>query len=374
MSIFNKPYRGIKIFSRKGFYSVFLLSTPLLLPLVLFQSLPSSAPTVDTSTAVAPKQLNQEPASIPPAAQQPDSQKLNATNLATAKTAKSNTSKSTSSSSLKQAVKSQKQATAKKTQKRKTKAKPKYAAPEIEIRVAIAKDTPVVTVGTSTSARLLDLNNKLLRKLPAKQGFEAQANGANVAIGDWQLPSAVVIQPTQGGYVYVGDRWYRGKVLLVSEGNNLLAVNYVDLEKYLYSVVGSEMHPTAPAEALKAQAIAARSYALVHLFRPANNWYNLGATERWQVYKGVDAEWNTSHQAVNQTAGQILSADGGIVESLYAASDEIVAKAHGGVGMSQTGAYKLAEEGYNYQQILGNYYPQTQLARLELKKGQGTKS
>ena len=95
------------------------------------------------------------------------------------------------------------------------------------------------------------------------------------------------------------------------------------------------MHPNAPLEALKAQAIAARSYALVHRVRPASAWYNLGANERWQVYKGLHREYNTTHQAVNQTAGQILSYQGGIVESLYAASDEIVVKAHGGVGMRE---------------------------------------
>lgn len=79
-------------------------------------------------------------------------------------------------------------------------------------------------------------------------------------------------------------------------------------------------------------------------------------------------EYNTTHQAVNETAGQILSYQGGIVESLYAASDEIVVKAHGGVGMSQTGAYKLAAQGYDYRQILGAYYPDTELAKLELKR------
>ena len=112
-----------------------------------------------------------------------------------------------------------------------------------------------------------------------------------------------------------------------------------------------------------------RSYAVVHLVRPGSSWYNLGNDERWQVYKGLDSEYNTTQQAVNQTAGMILSYQGGVVESLYAASDEIVAKAHGGVGMSQEGAYNLALQGYNYQQILGVYYPGTSLARLAPQAG-----
>jgi SpoIID/LytB domain protein len=127
------------------------------------------------------------------------------------------------------------------------------------------------------------------------------------------------------------------------------------------------MHPTANINALKAQAVAARSYALVHIIRPASRWYNLGDNQRWQVYKGISTEYNTTQQAVNETNNKILSRQGGVVESLYASTEEIVNRAHGGSGMSQTGAYKLAEAGYNYQQILGYYYPGVEVATLVRK-------
>jgi len=54
----------------------------------------------------------------------------------------------------------------------------------------------------------------------------------------------------------------------------------VDLEKYLLSVLGSEMSAAAPIEALKAQAVVARSYALVHTFRPANQGFDVTSGER----------------------------------------------------------------------------------------------
>ena len=148
----------------------------------------------------------------------------------------------------------------------------------------------------------------------------------------------------------------------------ILAINYVDLEQYLASVVGSEIIASAPLAALKAQAIAARSYALVHLARSASSLYDLGASQRWQVYKGLNTEYNTTQAAVSETAGQVLSYQGGIVESTYAATEEIIAKAHGGRGMSQEGAVDLAEQGYGYQQILAVYYPGAEVARLELKR------
>jgi stage II sporulation protein D len=130
-------------------------------------------------------------------------------------------------------------------------------------------------------------------------------------------------------------------------------------------VVASEVSPSWPMEALKAQAIAARSYALTHYFRPASEWYHLGATQRHQVYTGIDREAPPTTQAVDDTSGEFVSYRGGIVESLYAASDAIVARAFQGRGMSQLGALGLAEQGYTYQQILSNYYPGTSVGKIE---------
>ena len=183
-----------------------------------------------------------------------------------------------------------------------------------------------------------------------------------------QIPSVLWIEPTDSGAVFIGDRWYRGKLLLIAQGNKLLAINYVDLEQYLLSVVGSEMSAAAPMEALKAQAVAARSYALVHTFRPANQWFDVTSGERHQAYKGIATEYNTTHQAASETTGEILSYQGGVVESLYGATQEVVDKAHKGAGMSQNGAYAYANKGYDYRQILGVYYPGVAIARLEPKR------
>lgn len=233
----------------------------------------------------------------------------------------------------------------------------------IDISVKIEENNGY-TVGTSTPATLQDRNQKVLQTLSPNQALTVNATPSGLQLGKAILPSVVWITPSNGGYVYVADKWYRGKVLLVNEGNAVLAVNYVNLESYLYSVVGSEMHPTASIEALKSQAVAARSYALVHIFRPASQWYNIGDTQRWQVYSGIHKEYSSTHQAVNDTYGQVLMYNGGIVESLYASTDEIVRTVHKGRGMSQTGAYGLAEKGYNYQQILAYYYPGSQVMQI----------
>nr|WP_290226112.1 SpoIID/LytB domain-containing protein [Trichocoleus desertorum] len=236
----------------------------------------------------------------------------------------------------------------------------------LEIQVAIAVEANSLAIGTSTPGVILDTNGQVLRELPAESAYTAQLDGTGITLNSWQLPSVVYIEPTEGGLVYVGDRWYRGRLLLMVRPSGLLAVNNVLLRDYLYSVVGAEVSPSWPMAALKAQAIAARSYALTYYFKPATDFYHIGDDEQYQVYAGAEKEADRTYQAVNETAGEFISYRGGIVESLYAASDDIVIDAHGGRGMSQLGALKLAEEGYDYRQILGTYYPGTGLARIEV--------
>src|SRR5205085_7671144 len=65
-----------------------------------------------------------------------------------------------------------------------------------------------------------------------------------------------------------GGRTYRGAIVLIPEASGLQIVNELSIEEYLYSVVGSEVSPSWPMEALKAQAVAARTYAYYHVTHP----------------------------------------------------------------------------------------------------------
>jgi len=235
----------------------------------------------------------------------------------------------------------------------------------IEMKVAIAEGLPSITVGTQDEAALMDQNGKQLHQLPSGSTYTAQPSGDKISFGSWQLPSIVIIDPGPGGLFQLGNRLYRGRLLLIAHEGSLWGVNYVNMRQYLYSVVGSEVSPSWPLEALKAQAVAARSYALTYYFKPANSLFHLGATESYQVYSGIEREADTTRQAVDATAGQFVSYRGGIVESLYAASDDIVADAFQGRGMSQLGALSLAQQGQSYHQILKNYYPKTGVGRIE---------
>ena len=236
----------------------------------------------------------------------------------------------------------------------------------LEMRVAVAKDVSAIGFATSSAGSITDLDGNVLKSLSAETGSLAAIAGGLTVDGEPIPGGAFWIYPENGGYVAIGDSWYRGRVLVALRDRGLIAVNYVLLGDYLYSVVGSEMSPDWSIESLKAQAVAARSYALTHNIRPASEaYFDLDNTQRFQAYKGIAREASTTIAAVQTTAGEFISHEGGIVESLYAASQDIVDDAHKGSGMSQLGAKDLAEQGYSYAEILAHYYPTTALGRIE---------
>ena len=113
----------------------------------------------------------------------------------------------------------------------------------------------------------------------------------------------------------LGRLAYRGRLEVALAAKKLTAINLVGLEDYLAGVVPREMPAAWPAEALKAQAVAARSYALAH--RLAGKPFDLYADVRSQVYGGIAAEDLRATAAIKATAGRVLLYDGKPVDALF---------------------------------------------------------
>lgn len=190
----------------------------------------------------------------------------------------------------------------------------------IELRVAIQNGASQVRVGSSTIALVRDRAGRVLGQITPESAFDAKPTNNGVILQNQWQADQLWIEPTQSGYVWIGDRWYRGRTLLLSTQQGLTAINYVNLEEYLYSVLGSEMSSNWPLEALKAQAVVARSYALYQRQRSTNRPYDLGNTTGWQVYKGIDKEALTTQAAVAATAGQVVTYKGSIIDAVFHSS------------------------------------------------------
>lgn len=189
----------------------------------------------------------------------------------------------------------------------------------LELRVAIEESVSQVAVGSSTKAIVRDSSGRPLGEIAPMNAFIAQPKQGSVSLDRWQS-GQIWVEPTGGGYVYIGDRWYRGRTLVVPSKSGLTAVNYVDLEQYLYSVLGGEMNGNWPQEALKAQAVAARSYALFHRQKAINGIYDVVDTTASQVYRGIRDESTGTQAAVNATAEQVLISGGQIIEAAFHSS------------------------------------------------------
>lgn len=111
---------------------------------------------------------------------------------------------------------------------------------------------------------------------------------------------------------------YRGKLCIEKKSGGYVVVNEIDLEEYLYAVVSSEMPSSYEKEALKAQAVCARSYAVRNMQAGAFQEYgaDLDDTTSSQVYNNIP-ETESTIEAVNETAGMIMSSEGEIVNAYF---------------------------------------------------------
>jgi len=186
------------------------------------------------------------------------------------------------------------------------------AEPQFWVRVLLLDDARICSLKTLSSFVVLDArtNNTQAR-------FDRLDDPTNICLTESKITiagtsftgSRVIICPEDPHVFSLNGREYRGKlnIILNSDGKSFDAVNLVPLEPYLAGVVGAEMPSYWEPEALKAQAIAARTYCLYikKRFGPKRHW-DLSKTQANQVYLGVAAESSQVWNAVNSTYGQVL--------------------------------------------------------------------
>ncbi len=113
---------------------------------------------------------------------------------------------------------------------------------------------------------------------------------------------------------------FRGRLVVTAQGDTLQIVNHVGVEEYLYGVVTRESVASWPAEALKAQAIASRSYALYQAQHRRRFSYDMVADEGSQVYGGVDGESDAARRAVDATHGLVMSYKGQPILAMFSSN------------------------------------------------------
>jgi len=272
-----------------------------------------------------------------------------------------------------------------------------FTSPAYAFKVGLLTNSDKTYIAASKTGSIIDVRSgKTLISINPMQVYLIKANGANLSITinnqTYDLGSNyVVAKSSNNGYLSTKRKWYRGNIIIFNTGKGLTVINEVDLETYLMGVVPSEMPSGWNTEAHKAQAIAARSYAVANLGKRARYGYDLKDTPEDQAYGGASSETIKTNSAVMQTKGQVLVFGNKVIPAYYHSSsggytinsgsvwfkdlpfvrsvpsfDGNLPKRGHGIGMSQHGANALANYGYNAYQILGYFYQNVKLYNLNV--------
>lgn len=151
-----------------------------------------------------------------------------------------------------------------------------------------------------------DLEKKY--KVSAAGTLEARmlSNG-KVQVGSLKSAQPIIIEPTKDTLLTWNGNLYAGKIFVVPAQYTFLLVEHADLETYLYGVLPYEMSYSWPLEALKAQAVAARTYTLKTIENIKNKYFDLYSDVRSQMYKGGGKQYDSVRTAVDATKSQVLT-------------------------------------------------------------------
>lgn len=203
---------------------------------------------------------------------------------------------------------------------------PASARAEDEVRIALisgagaaeVRGTKLALFDARDGRRLFSFRGRGAAQL-LLDGDAIEARGAGSARSKRYGTAKSLIVEAEGA-VEVGDGIYFGRLeVKPAKRGGLFVMNRLPLETYLLGIVGSEMPPSWPIEALRAQAVAARTFAMQRLMmaRSADQPHDLEATVISQVYEGAERIQDSVVEAVRSTRGEVLAHDRMLVESLF---------------------------------------------------------
>lgn len=191
------------------------------------------------------------------------------------------------------------------------------------IRVKIGDSLPQARVTVRDKYQIRDLGTR--RVLSAGDSLPAAVfatAGSTLSLDGRPLGThQVTVVPRQSGSIVVAGQAYRGNLCVFADAGKVTLVNCLDLEDYLAGVVGAELIKGWCLETHKAQAIAARSFALYHMKNPgAKALFDVtDAPGRSQAYRGLAGETETSRRAIEATCGIVLTTDEAGAERIFEA-------------------------------------------------------
>ncbi|MBA2123909.1 hypothetical protein B9J78_03085 [bacterium Unc6] len=189
-----------------------------------------------------------------------------------------------------------------------------------DIRVAVVIDANQISVQVPSAYRLeLPYTGELLRSGPSLHKTMVYPETVGVRIGSFNpmVFGVKIIAPPEKG-LYVNENKIRGTLNIIRNKNiKLTAINTLSLEDYIRSVVPSEIPKDWPAEAIKAQAIASRTFAMYKMYVNRDKDFDVRSDIFSQVYKGKSVEYESTSVAIKETQGLVLVSESTIFPSFF---------------------------------------------------------
>jgi stage II sporulation protein D len=193
------------------------------------------------------------------------------------------------------------------------------------LRIGLQVGQRAVTLGGGGALRVDAGGAGLVAGLPAGRTTRVVAgDGGSMVLaldgGEPVTAVEIVVAPSdRDGTVRLGTREYRGEIVLRRDREGITVVNRVGIERYLESVVASEMGRRTPdeIEALKAQTVVSRTYALRNVGRWRAQGFDLQATVADQVYNGAGVVYPLVQEAVASTRGQVVTYAGAPIDAFF---------------------------------------------------------
>ena len=188
------------------------------------------------------------------------------------------------------------------------------------IRVGIFIDYKNISLRGDKGLKIFDLSTGeilLLQRDSKMFKIAAEPQGIKINEQSFKIKKGIKIIPIADGFLEVQDKKYRGDIEINVNKSLLKVINIVEVEKYLYGVLKKEISPEWPAEVLKAQAIAARTFALSNMNKFISQGFNVCATTSSQEYGGVFCEHPATNKAINDTRGIVATYEGQPINAVY---------------------------------------------------------
>lgn len=184
----------------------------------------------------------------------------------------------------------------------------KASPSDVTVRVLLAEKQKSALIKHTGRVYVYTLNLDKKYKVSPPGTLSVKALGAGkIQVGTLQAAQTIVLEPAVGTLLEWNKNAYSGKIYIIPAGNTFHLVEHAPLETYLYGVLPYEMSHSWPIEALKAQAVAARTYTLKTLEGVKNKNFDVFSDVRSQMYKGGGKQYDSVKKAVDETRGEVLS-------------------------------------------------------------------